>query len=436
MTSPAKVKQVTFPKTVTVEGIAKLSATIYRNRQTKNGTKYINYTLAYPLLGKLKRQTFADLDLATAAGEEAIKRMANDEQRVLELTSNDRDVYLRAQDYVKPLGIALDVAARDHVEVLTILNGIGTPAEAARLLVQQRTKKLPRITVADAVTKCLTQCRADGKSKVRMHELDHYLGKFSGDMQCDVSDLTPGGISHYLTGLTASERTKKNCRDILAYFSRWLVLHGYLDRGTNLLEGVQKYSKRNGNIQIFTPAEISKLIEQASDDLLPYIVIGAFAGLRGAEIQRLDWAEVDLQDNFIEVKAENSKTDIRRLVPIKPNLVAWLRTVYKKSGPVCSLKSLPNYLIRLVETVNKKRPKSEDPMKWRKNALRHSFISYRVAECADVPRVADESGNSVSIIKTNYLKRVKPPQAAEWFGIMPSGSGEAEGKVALFTGVK
>ena len=59
-------------------------------------------------------------------------------------------------------------------------------------------------------------------------------------------------------------------------------------------------------------------------------------------------------------------------------------------------------------------------MAWKKNALRHSFISYRVAECADVARVADESGNSPAIIKTNYLKRVKPDQAKEWFAIMPA----------------
>ena len=42
-----------FPKTVTVDGMAKLSATIYSNKQTKNRKRYLNYTLAYPLLGKL-----------------------------------------------------------------------------------------------------------------------------------------------------------------------------------------------------------------------------------------------------------------------------------------------------------------------------------------------------------------------------------------------
>jgi hypothetical protein len=79
--------------------------------------------------------------------------------------------------------------------------------------------------------------------------------------------------------------------------------------------------------------------------------------------------------------------------------------------------------MKLVAKINKALPKNtpdKDKMKWKKNALRHSYISYRVAECADVARVADESGNSPGIIKTNYLKRVKPDQAAEWFNIMPA----------------
>ena len=112
---------------------------------------------------------------------------------------------------------------------------------------------------------------------------------------------------------------------MLGYFGRWLVLHGYLERGTDLVEGVQRYSMKSGEIHIFTPAEVSKLIEHANDRLLPYLVIAGFAGLRGAEIQRLDWCEMDLQDGFIEVTAQKSKTDARRLVPIKPYLNAWLQ---------------------------------------------------------------------------------------------------------------
>ena len=31
---------------------------------------------------------------------------------------------------------------------------------------------------------------------------------------------------------------------VLGYFGRWCVLHGYLARGTDLVEGVQRYSMK------------------------------------------------------------------------------------------------------------------------------------------------------------------------------------------------
>jgi len=228
-----------------------------------------------------------------------------------------------------------------------------------------------------------------------------------------------------LTGMTAGERTKKNARDVIGYFGRWLVLHGYLARGTDLTEGVQRYGMKSGEIHIFTVDEIKKLVENASARLLPYIVIGAWAGLRGAEIQRLDWSEVDLQDGFIEVKGEKAKTETRRLVPIKPNLAVWLKDVHKKSGAVCPFTNVVSQLMKVVATINKARPDGspdKDKLRWKRNALRHSYISFRVAECADVPRVADESGNSVTVIRINYLKRLKPQQAQAWFDVMPAGT--------------
>ena len=414
--------KATFPKTVAVKGVPGITATIYRQKQTKGEAEYVSFTLAYSLLGKLKRQAFADLGEAEEAGAEAIRRIAGGQQAILELSNRDREQYQRAKDALAPLNVDLDVAALEYADARKLLNGSGTIAEAVRLFLKSHAKELPRITVPDAVKKCLEQALADGKSKVRMHELEHYLNTFSKDMNIEVGELTPGIVSHYLTAMVASERTKKNARDILGYFCRWLVLHGYLERGTSFVEGVQKYSMKPGEIQIFTPAEIAKLIEHADDRLLPYLVIGAFAGLRGAEIQRLDWSEIDLADGYIEVTAEKSKTDTRRLVPIAPNLAAWLQSCRKKTGPVCPFGNVVNQLMKLVVKINKALPKGtpeKSKMKWKKNALRHSYISYRVAECGDVARVSDESGNSPAVVRTNYLKRVKPAQATEWFNIMP-----------------
>ena len=64
------------------------------------------------------------------------------------------------------------------------------------------------------------------------------------------------------------------------------------------------------------------------------LAIGAFAGLRDAEIKRLDWSEIDLRRGFIEVTANKAKTARRRIIRIQPNLAQWLAPYGAMSGSV------------------------------------------------------------------------------------------------------
>ena len=68
--------------------------------------------------------------------------------------------------------------------------------------------------------------------------------------------------------------------------------------------------------------------------------------------------------------------------------------------------------------------KEKDPtaaFAWKRNALRHSFISYRVAAIQNVAQVALEAGNSPQMIFRHYRELVRPADAVKWFAIMPLG---------------
>jgi integrase len=60
--------------------------------------------------------------------------------------------------------------------------------------------------------------------------------------------------------------------------------------------------------------------------MIPYLALGAFAGLRAAEMARLDWSAIDLDRRIITIRADQAKTASRRLVPITENLAAGLAT--------------------------------------------------------------------------------------------------------------
>jgi integrase len=280
----------------------------------------------------------------------------------------------------------------------------------ATALLNDAFRTLTDLLTVDGATR-LTRCKA------RQHELDVLLNQFAENFQCEAHSITPSLISGYLMNLTLSERSKRNHQDAIKHLNRWLVLHGYLPKGTDWMDGVQKYSKRKrGEVTIYTPDEMNKVMKTAKGWEVAFCSISSFSTIRHSELKRLDWAQVELSDkdgeSFIEIlPMEGTKSDQRRrLIPVGDNLKAWLRTCQNQSGKVVPVKDSTTLIARIVKRAG---------VEFKRNALRHSAISYRVAQTADVPRVSDESGNSVQVIRSNYLRRVKPAVAAEWFSIMP-----------------
>jgi integrase len=165
---------------------------------------------------------------------------------------------------------------------------------------------------------------------------------------------------------------------------------------------------------IFTVDELRSLLETATrtaHDVVPMLAIAAFAGLREAEIQRLDWSEVDLARGHIEVKAAKAKSARRRIIPIQPNLAAWLRPSSELTGRV-----VPAGARAKIE-----RARTAAGLKrWPNNGLRHSFASYRLAAIGDAPRVAHELGHaSPQMLYSTYREVVRPEEAERYWKIEP-----------------
>ena len=68
-------------------------------------------------------------------------------------------------------------------------------------------------------------------------------------------------------------------------------------------------------------------------------------------------------------------------------------------------------------------------MKWKHNALRHSFISYRVAKIKNVNEVAMEAGNSPDMIFKHYRELVTEKEADAWFGVTPDAVKPAKARM-------
>ena len=164
--------------------------------------------------------------------------------------------------------------------------------------------------------------------------------------------------------------------------------------------------------EIFTVAQASALLTAAETnpdlELVPAIAIGLFAGLRTAELRKLEWKDVDFESKVIEVTGRKSKTRQRRLVDISDNLATWLLPFRDAEGLVA-----PNWFRGRLEKLREKAGMTT----WPKNGMRHSFVSYHMAQHQNPNMTALQAGHDVDVSFSNYRNLVKPKEAAKYWSL-------------------
>jgi len=237
--------------------------------------------------------------------------------------------------------------------------------------------------------------------------LPHIAATFVGP----IGQVTHGQLETWLRSRAGSLRSRNNYRGLIVTLWRFARQRGYLLRDRATEADMLPRAKDNGTeIEVFRPADFSKLIAKADATVVPFLAIGAFTGLRHAELLRLEWEDVRFDQGFVEVKAKKAKTAQRRLVPIQPNLQAWLAPYRAHTGPVCVWSRIGRKASVLAREMG---------IRWPNNGLRHSYATYRLAHCQDAAKVALEMGNTPSMIFRHYRELVTPKDAAAWWNISP-----------------
>ena len=101
-------------------------------------------------------------------------------------------------------------------------------------------------------------------------------------------------------------------------------------------------------------------------------------------------------------------------MPITPNLALFLKGVEEAERNGLVWAQSEAFLFDLMRDAG-----NDSGVKWKHNALRHSFISYRVAKMKNVNEVSMEAGNSPDMIFKHYRELVTEKEADAWFGVTP-----------------
>ncbi len=383
-----------------------------------------SYLIAYYLNGRRLRETFrGDLNAATARAREIARQIGAQIAGTGVLPATEVEVHLAAVESLKPLGVSLAVAVQEYIAARQRIGGRPL-LEAADFYSKHGNVDLPKRALAEVVQEMLDAKKADGMTDRYRTHLAYALAPACDVLTKSVSELTTAEIDDYLRSLTFSTRSRHNVRAALVTAFAFAKSRGYLPRDRETAaENSTRVKVKTGEVEIFTPREMAALLAAADADSLPLIALGGFAGLRTAEISRLEWKDIDFAQGIITVSAAKSKTASRRIVQILPNLAKWLVPWASCTGPIMPVAHLSDSSAWCRLWEREKRVAEVAGVKWKHNALRHSFGSYRLAQIKNAAEVALEMGNSPQMIFKHYRELVTPRDAAAWWAIAPERAG-------------
>ncbi len=370
---------------------------------------YDLFTVVHYAGGGRRRETFGSLADAKERAREVARAIINGRAAVLELTNVDREGYVGALELLRPLGIPLHsaveeyVAARSHLDGESLLSAVKEHARRRHHVVDKR--------VPEIVEELLVAKRRDGLSERYIQTLRSHLNRFSSAFQTNVGSVAARFIEEWLAALKVGARARNNIRLSIITLFHFARSRGHLPKGQPTeADEVAKAKDRGGKIGILTPKQLAKLVNARDKEAKLYFAIGAFTGLRSAELIRLEWDDINFARGHIQVAKGKSKTATRRLVPIQPNLMRWLSSYRGSTGLIfASEHAASRSIARAKDLIGE----------WPMNGLRHSYATYRLAQCQDASRVALEMGNSPQMLFRNYRELADEQEAVIWFSIVP-----------------
>jgi len=369
-----------------------------------------SYRVANRADGRRRWETFKTEVEALTRAQELARLLADRQVDAAAIPRQQAVQYRAAEAALAPFGVDVAAAAHCVADCLRLVGDLQALREAARTYALHH-RSVQAKPLREAVAEFLALKESQGASARTIQDLKARLGRFCAEFaDRAVKDISTADVQRWLDGLHVAPRTYSHYRRVVHTFYRWAVNRAYAAANPAAPIAIPKAPPPP--VPIYSPEELAKLFAAAPPDYVPCLAIGAFAGLRSAEIERLQWSDIRLDRREIVVGADRAKTATRRIVPICDALAAWLAPYAGRQGPVWPGNHEAYY-------VTQRRTAAAAGLKWKPNALRHSYASYRFALIRDAGRVAGELGNSPAVVHRHYRELVSAADAERWFATGP-----------------
>ena len=153
-------------------------------------------------------------------------------------------------------------------------------------------------SLTQLVDELIENRKSAGLTDLYCYDIGSRLGRSCREFSNrSTAEIDTQQLDEWLAGLNLAPATRNTFRrDLHTLFKFW-VSRGY--SSTNPVEKTRIAKVISQPVGILTVDQTVNLLNSGPEKLIPYLAIGAFAGLRASEIVRLDWREIDLESGFI-----------------------------------------------------------------------------------------------------------------------------------------
>ena len=401
--------------------LGSFAGTIYIATKKVDGTEYKVWRPAYYRPdGRRVVRDCGSLERAQEVLREAGQAFGRAQPDALSFSPEERRDADAAMALLAPHSLTLYTAASRLTEAIAVLPPGLTLMDAVRQAVARHPKADK--TVAEVVAEIVHDREANGRSDKYITDLAGRLGQFASAFTTTISSVNPAQVRTYIQGLRNTDgsplaaRSRENHRRLIVTLFQHAAQQGYVARDTAAdITNIQGPRVVAGPTGIFTPNQIRQILVALTRTDRVICALGAFCGLRSAELGRLRWENIRMDQRVLVIDAGQTKTASRRVIPMPDNAIVWITPLIPTdaSGRI-SRHDHPDYQgEHLAETAKAL------GIPWVRNGLRHSWCSYRLAATKNAALTAHEAGNSPQILHRHYNELVTEAEANEWFAVVP-----------------
>jgi integrase len=233
-------------------------------------------------------------------------------------------------------------------------------------------------------------------------KLNSYFGKML------ITEITPAGVEKYKNyRLTQESYRKHSTRP--ATLNRELACMRHIfnlakregEAEKNPVNGVRFEREHNKRDRFLSNDEFQKLLDKAPSYLRPILKVAYHTGMRKSEILNLKWDRVDIKNEFIRLRPEDTKSGEGRLIPLNNELTELFKNIIKclHHDFVFTNRNKPIKNIREIFAKVCKEAGVED---FTPHDFRHTFITRKRREGHDPIKIMKATGHKTVSMYLRY----------------------------------